>query len=154
MRFYVPKPRKASIIIVSLVDVMTVLLIFFAVATTFKKAQPILKIDLPEAGSGENAAGQQPVLITVSPPPNERIFLNGEEVALQQLGARLKKERDKDPKIGVALQSDRKASFGLVVKVMDAARAAGFEQLPAFIDQGKGPGGREFHATTSPAGMP
>jgi biopolymer transport protein ExbD len=138
MKFYTPKPRKTSIIIVSLVDVMTVLLIFFAVATTFKKTQPILKIDLPEAGSGEKAPSQQPIVITVAPPPNERILVNGEEVAIQQLGARLKKERDKDPNVGIALQSDRKASFGLVVRIMDVARSAGFEQLPAFIDQGKG----------------
>jgi biopolymer transport protein ExbD len=142
MRFYVPKQRKTSIIIVSLVDVMTVLLIFFAVATTFKKAQPILKIDLPEAGSGEKVPSQQPIVITVTPPPNERVLVNGEEIALQQLGARLKRERDKDPNVGIALQSDRKASFGLVVRIMDVARSAGFEQLPAFIDENKGAPGR------------
>ena len=135
MRFYVPKPRKTSIIIVSLVDVMTVLLIFFAVATTFKKSQPILKIDLPEAGSGEKAPSQQPIVITVTPPPNEKVYVNGQEISLQELGPRLKKEKEKDPNVGVALQSDRKSSFGLVVKVMDVARDAGFQQLPAFIEQ-------------------
>src|SRR3989344_3233536 len=72
MRFYDPQKRKATIIIVALIDIMTVLLIFFAVATTFKKSHPILKIELPEAGSGEKASTQHPLLITITPPPNEK----------------------------------------------------------------------------------
>jgi len=62
-------------------------------------------------------------------------------ILVADLGARLKREREKDPKLGVALQSDKKASFGLVVRVMDVARAAGFEQLPAFIEQENRPAG-------------
>ena len=139
MRFYVPQKRKPTIIIVALIDIMTVLLIFFAVATTFKKSHPILKIELPEAGSGEKASTQHPLLITITPPPNEKVYLNGQEIPLSQLESRLKEERKKEAEVTIALQSDRKASFGLVVKVMDVARKAGFEQLPAFIEQEKAP---------------
>ena len=139
MKFYTPPRRKPTIVIVALIDIMTVLLIFFAVATTFKKSHPILKIELPQAGSGEKASTQQPLLITITPPPNEKVYLNGQEVQIPQLEARLKEERKKDEEVSIALQSDRKASFGLVVKVMDIARKAGFEQLPAFIEQEKGP---------------
>lgn len=141
MKFYVPPKRKPTIVIVALIDIMTVLLIFFAVATTFKKSQPVLKVELPEAGSGEKASTQQPLLITLTPPPNERVYLNGQEVAIPQLESRLKEERRKNVEVNIALQSDRKASFGLVVKVMDIARKAGFEQLPAFIQPEKAPPG-------------
>lgn len=137
MKFYTPPRRKPTIVIVALIDIMTVLLIFFAVATTFKKNHPILKIELPEAGSGEKASSQQPLLITITPPPNEKVLVNGQETAISQLEGRLVDERKKNTGVGIALQSDKRASFGLVVKVMDIARKAGFEQLPAFIDQEK-----------------
>jgi len=139
MRFYSPPRRKPTIVIVALIDIMTVLLIFFAVATTFKKTHPILKIELPQAGSGEQASTHQPLLISITPPPNEKIYINGQEIPMPQLESRLKEERKKNPELGIALQSDRKASFGLVVRVMDIARKAGYEQLPAFIDQEKSP---------------
>jgi len=141
MKFYVPARRKPTIVIVALIDIMTVLLIFFAVATTFKKTVPVLKVELPEAGSGEKAASQQPLLITITPPPSERVYLNGQEVPLPELEARLKAERKKNEHVAIALQSDRRASFGLVVKVMDISRKAGFEQLPAFIQPEKAPAG-------------
>ena len=48
MKFAVRKRRAPSIIIVSLVDILTILLIFFVVSTTFKKDQPEVQINLPD----------------------------------------------------------------------------------------------------------
>src|SRR5690242_21013834 len=45
----VRKRRAPSIIIVSLVDILTILLIFFVVSTTFKKDQPEMQINLPRS---------------------------------------------------------------------------------------------------------
>ncbi|MBV9464376.1 MAG: biopolymer transporter ExbD [Verrucomicrobiae bacterium] len=143
MRFY-PKTRsdrKPTIIIVSMVDIFTVILIFFIATTTFKKTQPVLKIDLPKAGaSSEKVSPDQPALIAITPPPNEKIFFNKEPIDLAGLEPKLRDARQKDPKVKIALEADQKASFGLVVKVMDVARKAGFEQLPAFIEPDKKPG--------------
>jgi biopolymer transport protein ExbD len=138
MRFYVRAKRKPSIIIVSLVDILTILLIFFVVTTTFKKAQPIMKIELPEAGTAEKVPSHEPLIITLTPPPGEKIMVGGNEVPMAQLLQRLKAAREKNPEVKIALQSDKRASFGLVVRVMDIARRAGFDQLPAFIEQEKG----------------
>ena len=49
MQFAVRKKRAPQIIIVSLVDILTILLIFFVVSTTFKKDQPEVQINLPES---------------------------------------------------------------------------------------------------------
>jgi biopolymer transport protein ExbD len=45
--------------------------------------------------------------------------------------------RDLPPtrKSSLALQADRKASFGAIVKVMDALKLAGVRNLPAFTRQ-------------------
>ena len=37
----------------------------------------------------------------------------------------------------LALQADKKASFGIIIKVMDALKLAGVKNLPAFTREGK-----------------
>ena len=49
MKIAVRKRRAPSIIIVSLVDILTILLIFFVVSTTFKRDQPEVQINLPDS---------------------------------------------------------------------------------------------------------
>ncbi len=59
MRFYTRKRRAPSIIIVSLIDILAILLIFFIVTTTFRKNQPQLQINLPESKTAEQAPAQE-----------------------------------------------------------------------------------------------
>jgi biopolymer transport protein ExbD len=40
-------------------------------------------------------------------------------------------------KSALALQADRKASFGTIIKVMDALKLAGVKNLPAFTKEQK-----------------
>jgi biopolymer transport protein ExbD len=40
-------------------------------------------------------------------------------------------------KSSLALQADKKASFGMIIKVMDALKLAGVKNLPAFTHEGK-----------------
>src|SRR6185503_6138838 len=58
VKFAVRKRRAPSIIIVSLVDILTILLIFFVVSTTFKKDQPEVQINLPDSKTAVNAAAE------------------------------------------------------------------------------------------------
>jgi len=37
----------------------------------------------------------------------------------------------------LALQADKKATFGTIIKVMDALKLAGVKNLPAFTREGK-----------------
>ena len=57
MKFAVRKRRAPSIIIVSLVDILTILLIFFVVSTTFKKDQPEVQINLAGIEDRDESAG-------------------------------------------------------------------------------------------------
>jgi biopolymer transport protein ExbD len=130
MRFAVRKKRAPSIIIVSLVDILTILLIFFVVSTTFKKDQPEVQINLPES----KTATAQPAELehaVVSVDANDDVKLDGHTIAVEQLEGAV---RDLPParKSALALQADKKASFGAIIKVMDALKLAGVKNLPAF----------------------
>ena len=116
-----------------MIDVFCVLLIFFIVATTFQKnIQPAIEISLPEAKAGAPVSQTDPLVFTIT--PEEKIFLNGKEISLTELDRTFLELAKQSPKPPIAMQADKKAPFGLIIKMMDAAKAAGFTQLPAFIE--------------------
>jgi biopolymer transport protein ExbD len=132
MRFYSRKRRSPSIIIVSLIDILAILLIFFIVTTTFRKNQPQLQINLPESKTAElsPAEKQEPAVLRVK--NAEQITLDEKPVTLEDLAEALKNLRIQAPSRPIAMQADRAAPFGVVVKVLDALRDAGIKNIPAF----------------------
>lgn len=51
MQFYRKKARTMGVPIVPMIDILTILLIFFIVHTQWKKPQSLLKIDVPARSS-------------------------------------------------------------------------------------------------------
>jgi biopolymer transport protein ExbD len=135
MKFAVRKRRAPSIIIVSLVDILVILLIFFVVSTTFKKDQPEVNINLPESKTASaKPAELEHVIVSVD--AEDGLKLDGKEIAVDQLQeavTNLNPER----RSSIVLKADQKASFGIIIKVMDALKLAGVKNLPAFT-QGAG----------------
>lgn len=133
MQLYHHQRRKPTIIIVTMIDIFSVLLIFFIVATTFRRTLPAVKIALPEAKSGAPISQTEPLILSIT--ADEKIFLSARQIGLSQLREVLQELGKQNPPPPLAMQADKKTSFGLIIKVMDAAKAAGFSQLPAFIEQ-------------------
>lgn len=132
MRFYTRKRRSPSIIIVSLIDILAILLIFFIVTTTFRKNQPQLQINLPESKTAEQAAAEKEEPLVLRVKNAEQITLDEKPVTLDALVGALKSVREQTPSRPLAMQADREAPFGVVVKVLDALRDAGIKNVPAF----------------------
>jgi biopolymer transport protein ExbD len=130
MQFAVRKRRAPSIIIVSLVDILTILLIFFVVSTTFKKDQPEVQINLPESKTATKAPAELEHAI-VSVDEDDVVKLNGSTVAIEELEKAVS-DLAAPQKSSLALQADKRATFGTIIKVMDALKLAGVRNLPAF----------------------
>ncbi len=130
MKFAVRKRRAPSIIIVSLVDILTILLIFFVVSTTFKKDQPEVQINLPESKtSSAKPAELEHAIVSVD--AEDGLKLDGKAIAVEDLQTAIE---DLPParKSTLVLKADEKSSFGIIIKVMDALKLAGIKNLPAF----------------------
>jgi biopolymer transport protein ExbD len=130
MKFAAKKKRAPSIIIVSLVDILTILLIFFVVSTTFKRDQPEVQINLPDSKTAIKTPAELEHGI-VSVDANDEVKLDGKTVAIEELQDAVN-QLPPTKKSSLALQADKKASFGMIVKVMDALKLAGVKNLPAF----------------------
>ncbi|MBX6324472.1 MAG: biopolymer transporter ExbD [Chthoniobacterales bacterium] len=135
MKFAVRKRRAPVIIIVSLVDILIILLIFFVVSTTFKKDQPEVQINLPESKTAKKQPAELEHVI-VSIDQNDEIKLDGRTIDLEKLEASVR-ELPEARRATLALQADKKASFGTIIKVMDALKLAGVRNLPAFTQEEK-----------------
>ncbi|MEA3186346.1 MAG: biopolymer transport protein ExbD [Chthoniobacter sp.] len=135
MKIAVRKRRAPSIIIVSLVDILTILLIFFVVSTTFKRDQPEVQINLPDSKTSTKASSEQEHAV-VSVNENDEVRLDGQVIGVDELEASV---RNLPPtrRAALALQADKKSSFGTIIKVMDALKLAGVKNLPAFTREEK-----------------
>ncbi|MEY2599479.1 MAG: biopolymer transport protein ExbD [Verrucomicrobiota bacterium] len=137
MNFYPKRRRAPQIIIVSLIDIFAILLIFVLVSTQFRKPQPAVTIRLPEAKSSAVAQPKrEPVVLTIA--KDSALFLDEKPVTLEQLTPLLSELVRREPETMLALNADKEAPFGVVVKVLDGVKEAGVKgSLTAFMDRSK-----------------
>jgi len=128
MQFYSRPKRPLSINIVSMVDILSILLIFFIVTTTFKKEEPRVEINLPESAQGkEDSTVEDPVIIFIT--KDNQIFIGDSETTLEQLAQEVTALTKQNPKTKFALEADEQIELGFFVKIMDAAKEAGLNDL-------------------------
>jgi biopolymer transport protein ExbD len=115
--------------LISLIDVLLVLLIFFMVSTTFQQEGRV-KIHLPQASDIPQPKGaEEPLVITVTADGNyrinERTLINStpdvlREALLKQAGT------ERGP---ITIRADARATHQAVVTAMDVAGRLGFVEL-------------------------
>jgi biopolymer transport protein ExbD len=124
MHFHVHKRRQApAVIIVALIDVLIVLLIFLMVTSTFRQ-QAAIRLALPESTQAKKPGVSQtpPLVITIDDKGVLRLGPDAHPATIEQLKAELLSEMEKKPDLQVALNTDKAAPVGEVIKVMDAAK--------------------------------
>lgn len=135
------KKRPTPIIpIVPLVDILVVLLMFFIATTTFKsKADKAhhLQVSLPQSDALGSAVPKKENRKTLSITKEKKIYLDGLEVTDTGLAAALKDLKAGAPGVKLELQADQDTPLGLLVKVWDTLKAAGWPMgdVPARIQR-------------------
>ena len=125
MQFRREERTAVAINIAPLVDVVFLLVIFFAVSTTFLERAGI-ELTLPSSSSSVEKA-PEPLTIWLS--KEGAIAVGNDEVPLEQLQGRLQTELASMSDKRVVLRADEATEHGTVVQVMDKARAAGASAL-------------------------
>ncbi|HWT16715.1 MAG TPA: biopolymer transporter ExbD [Patescibacteria group bacterium] len=115
--------------VISLIDVMLTLLMFFVMTATFEN-RALMKVALPEADSRETAAAQKALEILVD--REGRFFIGANEVinpGLATLKEAIAREAGDDRERPVTLRADGKTPHQAVVTAMDALGQLGFARL-------------------------
>jgi len=118
--------RPAVVInIAPLVDVVFLLVIFFAVSTTFLETAG-LNLELPTSSS---TAKREPQELTVFLATDGTLSYDGVELSQDELRQRLRADLADAEKKMVVLRADTNTTHGAVVEVMDLIRESGAEGL-------------------------
>jgi len=115
--------------VTSLVDVMMVLLIIFMISAPFMRAG--VKVNLPKAGA---RASQPQRAIIIAVDRASRLAVNEEKVTMANLAARVTQLHKSSPELPVLLEGDADVAYGEVIKVMDAVRRAGIENVGLVLE--------------------
>ena len=130
MRFYTRKRRQPpAVIIVALIDILIVLLIFLMVTTTFKQ-QPAVRLALPESSSAHRTGANDapPTIISIDAQGSLRFGPDATPVTPERLRAELTAAVARNPDLRLAISADKAAPWGVLVKVMDAAKQANIKE--------------------------
>ncbi len=113
MKKLVKKREHISMDLTPLIDVVFLLLIFFIVASEFKKNETILNLTLPSSGSSQKVLEKKEISIEIS--KNELAY-NGNKLSLVELEdklATLKKD------IPLTVKIDEDVKYKRVIKFLD-----------------------------------
>lgn len=135
MKLTSEKRRIPDIPIISLIDILAILLIFFIISTTFKKPRPVLEIDLPTVKqvSAEKVTDTRAILAIAA---DGRINLNDTEVKEAELADYLIAFKKINPEKKLELEADKEVNLKQMFSLWDALTRAGFniKDVPARIE--------------------
>jgi len=129
MRLLGTKKRKPEVQMSPLIDVVFLLLIFYAVTTQFVTDQR-LKLKLPEAKTAEETGvghEDKPPVVKVS--RDGAVWIDDKIVPEDQLEDKIKELVVRSGKETIILKGDQGADYGVVVHVLDLARSAGAKSI-------------------------
>jgi len=115
----------ADINLTPMLDVVFIMLIFFIVTATFIK-QTGIDVLRPVAETGDKKATVS-MLIAIS--PTGEIWIDKKRVDPAAVRAHIEKLHAENPKGGLVIQADRKSTNERLMAVLNAARAAGLQEV-------------------------
>jgi len=127
--------RKVEVQMSPLIDVVFLLLLFYAVTTQFVNDER-LKLKLPEAETAESVGtnrDEKPPEVKVA--VDGSIWINDEIVPEAELEARMRQIVERAPDDGIILKGDKGADYGVVVHVLDVARKVGAKGIQMSADR-------------------
>ena len=135
MKIYHRPAGGQGIPIVPMLDILTILLIFFIVHTEFKHQVSVLHLDVPQT---QHLAGTQgdrnSILLEVG--DDGSIAFNGKVISSSQLVEEVRALQQHNPQARIQLSAAAASSMARFIEVLDELTAAGLdvEQIPVRID--------------------
>lgn len=128
MRLQLPDEDPVEVQMAPLIDCVFLLLAFFLVATTLKKIDRELPLDLPRADAAVDV--QQPdAFAVISVDAAGGLFLDGNPVTIGLLQTDLRARAREDANLKVRLDIDRSVPFERAMQVMDLLRFEGLRNV-------------------------
>jgi biopolymer transport protein ExbD len=119
------KQEDAEIDMTPMLDVVFIMLIFFIVTTSFVKESGV-EVEQPFAPT---AIEKRNASVFVAIKENGEIWISKKEVDVKNLRNVIENIRLENPEGQVVITADRRAKNGVLMKVIDAIKAAGIKDV-------------------------
>ncbi|EGR7951725.1 biopolymer transporter ExbD [Vibrio vulnificus] len=119
------KSDEAQIDLTSMLDIVFIMLIFFIVTSSFVRESGV-EVNRPQAA---NVSAQKDAGIFVAITAANDIYIDKRMVDVERVQASIERLLLEQPDASLVIQADEYAYNGIVVKVMDAAKAAGVKNI-------------------------
>jgi len=120
--------RRVTVPLAPMLDILFLLLIFFATTSTFRAEEQQIDVNLPIA---RTAAAAEPLKteVLVNVMNDGSLLVGGQDVSIAELRTMLLQLTADFPNERVIIRGDQTVNYGRIVEVMDAARAARVQQI-------------------------
>src|SRR5690625_4302387 len=112
-----PRRRRPRIDMISMIDVMFFLVIFFMLFTTFKRNEEGIPVDLPQASSGESVSVTE---LLVSITEDGTYFLGTETITLSELQHAVAAMIAEDGRVVAFIRGDENTPFRWITAAIEA----------------------------------
>jgi biopolymer transport protein ExbD len=116
----VREEEEAAIDMTPMLDIVFIMLIFFIVSTSFLKEAGV-EVTKPKAAEAV-ATAKANIFIAIR--ESGEIWMDKRIIDVERLGANIERMLAETPTDVIVIQADKDATHGVVVKVMDAIKAA------------------------------
>ena len=113
-----------------MLDVVFIMLIFFIVTASFVKEAGVDVIRPPARTAIAKDKGN--ILIAIT--ENGQIWIDRRQVDPRSLRANIERLHGENPQGAIVVQADKKSQNNLLIQVMDAAKAAGVNEIAIAAD--------------------
>jgi biopolymer transport protein ExbD len=125
IEFQRKKPLDESLRVAPLLDIIFLLLLFFLLTSVFM--EPGIPVELPESDTAELQSEQQEVVIALS--KSGEITVNSNSVSYDELSTALSTLLQSSTTRNVIVNVDKATPFDAFIRVVDAVKQAGGEDL-------------------------
>jgi biopolymer transport protein ExbD len=122
----------APVDLTPLIDVVFQLLVFFLLTSAF--INPGISVQLPDAETGERS---DDVGISISVDRDGRVFIEQDEIPLEELESYLLAAASGDPDVPVAIWGDAGVPYGTLVEILDTCRKAALTNVVLMVRRGE-----------------
>ena len=122
---------RTGIELAAMVDIVFLLVTYFLINATLAK-KPMIKVDLPKSITAQPELEQNLIVYIDN---KNQIYLNDQKISLKQLPGALAARAKKMKKDYVIIKGDKKASYQVVISVMDQVNKAGIKKFNLATDK-------------------
>ncbi|MAQ63794.1 MAG: biopolymer transporter ExbD [Actinobacteria bacterium] len=125
------KKNITNVELAPLIDIVFILLIFFAVSSSLISNNQSIPLDLPTASSSETNAPD----IIISVKKNRDIYIDSQKISFAQIPPLIIQAMSQNPTTQIIINADKKLDYGFIISLLDKIRLSGCSNIALQVEK-------------------